>query len=378
MGAGSQAKTFLARDAQAAGERTVVVKQLALGDGASWKKFDLFEREAKVLRALSHPGIPRLLDSFESEPGTFNLVLERAPGASLRAIATKYRFGDDDLRDVLRRVADILAYLHGRRPPVIHRDLKPANLVRAADGSVRLVDFGGVRDALRDDGGSTVVGTFGYMAPEQLHGEATPATDIYGLGATLVSLGTGIEPDKIKRRGLRMDLRAAMRASDPALVELLEEMTAPDPAERPQSATEVLARLAASPPRRPRRLGGAEGGSALVARHNPLEGVPAPLAWVTRAMLAVIGTLGYVSVTVVKVALVPLVFSLIFAFAREASRPKLAEAQAKIRASLGDGQDAFRELQGRPARPALPEARGEAAPGGRAQAGKNSSRRRGV
>jgi serine/threonine protein kinase len=353
MGAGSQAKTFLARDEKASGERTVVVKQLVLGDGASWKKFDLFEREAKVLRALSHPGIPRLLDRFESEPGTFNLVLERAPGASLRAIATKVRFSDDDLRDVLRRVADILTYMHGRRPPVIHRDIKPANLVRAADHSIRLVDFGGVRDALRDDGGSTVVGTFGYMAPEQLHGEATPATDLYGLGATLVALGTGVEPDRIKRRGLRMDLRAHMRDSDPALVELLEALTAPDPAERPQSATEVLASLAAAPRRRRRE-------PAALARvaPDPLEGVPAPLALVTRAMLAVIGTIGYVGVTVVKVALVPLVFALIFAFARDASKPKLADTQAKIRAALGDGQDAFRELQGRPPRRALPEGRG--------------------
>src|SRR5690606_14302015 len=140
----------------------------------------LFERETRVLKNLRHPCIPRYIASFESEPGVFNLVMERKPGASLRAIATRVHFTDRELRDVLGRVLDILEHLHGRTPPVIHRDIKPANMVRDAKGNIALVDFGGVRDALRENGGSTVIGTFGYMAPEQLHGQATPATDIYG------------------------------------------------------------------------------------------------------------------------------------------------------------------------------------------------------
>ena len=107
----------------------------------------------------------------------------------------------------MSRVLDILVYLHGRSPPVIHRDLKPANILRAPDGTVSLVDFGGVTGALREEGGSTVVGTYGYMAPEQLHGAAGPATDLVrALGATIVSLAGGVEPEKVARKGLRMDL----------------------------------------------------------------------------------------------------------------------------------------------------------------------------
>ena len=60
---------------------------------------------------------------------------------------------------------EVLRYLHNLKPPVVHRDIKPANIIRADDGTIALVDFGGVRAAVRDKGGSTVVGTFGYMAP---------------------------------------------------------------------------------------------------------------------------------------------------------------------------------------------------------------------
>src|SRR5262249_13143492 len=167
---------------------------------------DLYEREVRVLRALRHPGIPRLLDTFEDPPGTHGIVMEKAPGATLKAIATKARFSDDELRDVMRRLLAILDYLHGREPPVIHRDVQPANTVRGAGGGLMLVDFGGVLEALREEGGSTVVGTFGYMAPEQLHGAATPRTDLYGLGATIVALAGRVEPERVARRGLRMDL----------------------------------------------------------------------------------------------------------------------------------------------------------------------------
>src|SRR5262249_49064364 len=226
------------------GEKRVAVKQLRLGGESGWKRFDLFERELRTLKALDHDGIPRFIAYFEEPPGTHYIVMEKAPGATLHAIAKKVRFTDEELADVLGRTLELLAYLHGRRPPVIHRDVKPANLLRDADGKISLVDFGGVLEAIREEGGSTVVGTFGYMAPEQLHGAAGPATDLYGLGATIVSLAGRVEPEKVPRKGLRMDLDRHLPAMPKPLLQLLKRMTDPDPEGRPASAEQALAELA--------------------------------------------------------------------------------------------------------------------------------------
>lgn len=248
IGRGSQAETFLAQDQRrdAIGHNDdatlVVVKRLV--PRGTWKGFELFEREAKVLSQLRHPGIPRFFASFEEPPGTFNLVMERMRGETLRELVLRRRLSEVELRDILIRGLEILDYLHTRVPPVVHRDIKPSNLVRAPDGKLALVDFGGVLEAAREQGGSTVVGTFGYMAPEQLHGQVQPATDLYALGATIVALAGGIEPEDVPRQGLRMDLERHLPALDPQLRATLAAMTEPDPSARPARAREVMALLA--------------------------------------------------------------------------------------------------------------------------------------
>jgi serine/threonine protein kinase len=248
LGRGSQGEIFLARDDKAKGAdpREVIVKRLT--PRGTWKSFELFEREAKVLSQLRHPGVPRHLATIEEPPGTFNLVMQRAPGENLRELSQRRRLSQLELRDVLIRCLEILDHLHTRTPPVIHRDLKPSNIVRAPDGKIALVDFGGVLDAAREKGGSTIVGTFGYMAPEQLHGQAVPATDLYALGATIVALAGGIEPEDVPRKGLRMDLDRHLPAMDAGLRRALAAMTDPDPEKRPQRARDVVALLAKSPP----------------------------------------------------------------------------------------------------------------------------------
>jgi serine/threonine protein kinase len=251
LGKGSQAETFVARDEQPpspASPREVVVKRLKLS--GSWKQFDLLEREAKVLGQLRHPGIPRYLATIEEPAGTFNLVMERMPGEDLRALSARRRLSTLELRDILVRGLEVLDYLHTRTPPVVHRDIKPSNLVRAPDGKIAVVDFGGVLDAARERGGSTMVGTFGYMAPEQLHGQAMAATDIYALGATIVALAGGIEPEDVPRKGLRMDLDRHLPSLDPDLRAALTAMTAPDPDQRPQRARDVVDLLGKAPPPR--------------------------------------------------------------------------------------------------------------------------------
>ena len=87
-------------------------------------------------------------------------------------------------------VCKILEYLHGFSPPVIHRDIKDSNILIGADGEVYLIDFGAVRDKMvsRDTLDATIVGTYGYMPLEQFGGLAVPGSDIYALGATLISI----------------------------------------------------------------------------------------------------------------------------------------------------------------------------------------------
>ncbi len=289
LGRGAQAETFLAHDDQ--GTVEVVVKRVQLRHG--WKSFELYEREARVLGALRHPGIPKLLAAFEEPPGTFNLVMERMPGEDLRAVATRRGLSGAELRDVLIRTLEILDYLHGRAPPVIHRDLKPANLVRSPRGGVALVDFGGVLEAARERGGSTMIGTFGYMAPEQLHGQVTPASDLYALGATIVALAGGVEPEDVPRKGLRMDLARHLPGLDPGLRATLDALTEPDPDRRPQRARDVIALLAKTPA--PPQIARAIATIATPAppRRRLLGFVPEPLGTLLRLFILMCAAMGW-------------------------------------------------------------------------------------
>ena len=359
VGSGAQARTYVARDERAKRrERVAILKQFDLKkEGSGWKNFDLFEREVRVLKSLRHPGIPRFIEMLESEPGVFNLVMAKMPGATLRAIATKVRFTDRELRDMLARLLEILDTIHRHDPPVIHRDIKPSNLIRDAEGHIALVDFGGVRDVIRESGGSTIVGTFGYMAPEQLHGQATPATDIYSLGATLVALAGKVEPEDVPRNGLRMDLQRHLRDRDRQLVSLLEAMTEPNPDQRPQSARDVSKLLREIPKRPSRPLPAVsqreeldKPQDRLVARPfdglgDMLANVPQPFGFVLRLLLLVFSIGGYVGVTVLQSVLLPVVFALVGAAAGERAKPKIAATRDDIIGALDEGKAGFRSLQ---------------------------------
>jgi len=239
LGRGAQADTYLATEI--ARRQEVVVKRVRLGAG--WKSFELHEREAKVLGQLRHAGVPRLHAALEEPPGVFNLVMQRMPGDNLRDLSKRRRLSELELRDVLIRGLEILDYLATRSPPVVHRDIKPSNLVRDSDGTLAIVDFGGVAD-VGEGAGSTLVGTYGYMAPEQLHGQATPATDLYALGATIVALAGGVEPEDVPRKGLKMDLAKHLPSMPAGFRKVLEAMTEPDPEQRPQRPRDVVAMLA--------------------------------------------------------------------------------------------------------------------------------------
>jgi hypothetical protein len=104
------------------------------------------------------------------------------------------------------------------------------------------VDFGSVRDSLKPEGGSTVVGTFGYMAPEQFQGRALPQSDVYSLGATALAMLTGRDPEDLPHRGLAIDV-AAILGHDRPLADVLARMLDPDPDRRPQRVRPLVAGL---------------------------------------------------------------------------------------------------------------------------------------
>ena len=123
---------------------------------------------------------------------------------------------------------------------MVHRDIKPANLIRQPDGRLVLVDFGSVRDTLRDavSGGGSVAGTVGFMAPEQLAGQVEPASDLYAIAMTAVTLLAREEPVALHDRAGRPCWEHMVSVSE-GTIKLLRAMLEADPARRPQSAAVV-------------------------------------------------------------------------------------------------------------------------------------------
>lgn len=243
LGEGGQGRAYLAEDLQSA--RQVVVKELIMGQAADWKAMELFERESAILRNLEHPAIPAYVDGFYLDEGTrIFLVQEFVQGQNLEDIVARGELFDEErLRDFLGQLLEILAYLQSFSPPVIHRDIKPSNILVDADGRYHLVDFGAVQLIVQDNvGGSTIVGTSGFMPPEQLIGRAGPASDIYSLGATCVQLASGIEPGDLPMVRMKLAFRDVLDL-DPFLLDLLERMLEPASDQRFANAASVQAAL---------------------------------------------------------------------------------------------------------------------------------------
>ena len=244
-------QTLLARDLQT--QELVVIKQLFLGGDFEWQDLKLFEREAETLKSLSYPAIPRYLDYLEiDEPDSkgFALVQTYVDGKTLEEHLRSGRtFSESDVKELAKSLLEILIYLHEQEPLVIHRDIKPSNILlhgRSAHtvGQVYLVDFGSVQNQAAKFGGTiTVVGTYGYMAPEQFGGRSVPASDLYGLGATLIYLVTGLHPTELSHQDLKIQFADQVTHLNPSLIDWLEWMTEPSLNKRLSSAGEALRSL---------------------------------------------------------------------------------------------------------------------------------------
>ena len=205
IGAGGMGEVFRARDTRL--DRDVAIKvlpQSVAGDAAALTRF---EREAKAVAALSHPNILAIHDVGTSD-GIAYAVMELLEGESLRQRLQEGPLPQRKALEIAREVALGLAAAHEKG--IVHRDLKPENLFVTSDGRVKILDFGLARKLSlpsTDDTHSptaaqatepgTVLGTVGYMAPEQLRGHPADArSDIFSFGAVLYEMCSGRRPFK--------------------------------------------------------------------------------------------------------------------------------------------------------------------------------------
>lgn len=244
LGEGSMGRTYLAHDDEL--DYEVAVKALYPSRLAEVKDLQLFRRESEILQRLDHDQIPAYVDAFdegEGEATCYYLVQEYVEGATLRSIYQgAKRWEEADVVSLGTELLKVLVYMQGRDQPVIHRDIKPENIiVRDSDKLPCLVDFGAVREVVRLTmrGGSTIIGTYGYMPPEQLMGRALPATDLYAVGITLLEALTRQTPKDLHGEDAARML-AEVNVSD-ALRRVLSRLCAPELADRYESAEQALA-----------------------------------------------------------------------------------------------------------------------------------------
>jgi serine/threonine-protein kinase len=201
IGGGGMGAVYLAKDRHL-GDAPRAVKEMVeahIDDSQHEKAIGDFKRESLLLTSLEHSSIPTIYDYFyDDAAGRFYLVMKYISGgdfASRLRNAPGGRIDERTVTDWGMQVADVLDYLHNRRPPIIYRDLKPANLmIDGNSGRVMLIDFGIARWVAPQEKGVTAVGTMGYAPPELFSGKVEPRSDLYSLGATMFHLLTGSDP----------------------------------------------------------------------------------------------------------------------------------------------------------------------------------------
>jgi len=149
-------------------------------------------REPRLLASLNHPNIVTILTA-EKQENVFFIVMEFVPGETLEGIIT--RDGPLDVARALVYTCQIAnAIDHAHKHGVLHRDLRPSNVLVTGNGLLKVADFGTSRFLEIAAHGTTVIGSPPYMAPEQFHGKAVFASDIYSLGVTMYQMLTGTLP----------------------------------------------------------------------------------------------------------------------------------------------------------------------------------------
>ncbi|MFJ1551910.1 serine/threonine-protein kinase [Streptomyces sp. NPDC088246] len=278
LGRGGMGEVWAAEDSDLG--RLIAIKILLAGLAAEPDLLVRLRREARTAAALQHPGITVVHDVGEHE-GRPYFVMELVDGQDFNALLTEHPNGAPLILalDLMAKVAGALDHAHSRG--VVHRDMKPANLMRLPDGGVKICDFGIARYAeatTRLTSTGSVLGTPAFMAPEQWLGEPlTAATDLYAFGVTLHTLmtGTPLFPGPTAAALLHQHLNSSpphvseIRTDVPSdLDDLLQQLLAKDPAERPGTAARVQEVLLAVASRSAQAS--LSGGSGTVPQANPL------------------------------------------------------------------------------------------------------------
>ncbi|MFF9457581.1 serine/threonine-protein kinase [Streptomyces flaveolus] len=264
IGRGGMGEVWRARD-ESLGRRVAVkcLKPLGTQHDQSFTRVlrERFRREARVAAALQHRGVTVVHDFGECD-GVLFLVMELLEGRDLSRLLEDNKHHPlpvPDVLDIAEQVAAALAYTHEQG--IVHRDLKPANIVRLADGTVKICDFGIARlghdvgFTARLTGTGIAMGTPHYMSPEQIGGdEVDRRSDLYSLGCVLYEIATGVPPFDLDDAwavlvGHRDTAPEPPRRHRPDLPGYLEriilDLLAKQPGQRPQDAREVGRRLTA-------------------------------------------------------------------------------------------------------------------------------------
>ena len=225
----------------------VVLKEMNADMAQIAKAQELFEREAKTLKALHHPGIPQFFGFFV-EWGKKYFVMEMLHGEDLeKRIYNRGPVAPQQAIEWMIQTCEVLDYIHSQKPPIVHRDIKPANLlVRHRDNRITLLDFGAVKEIGTPPG--TRIGVEGYTAPEQDRGQPLPQSDLYAIGPTLIFLLTAQSPQNFygKRAGGYGFKLENIPTITPKLRETILRTTAAKPGDRFQTAQQLARALAAS------------------------------------------------------------------------------------------------------------------------------------